>query len=222
MKPSILMIVGSPRLRTSNSYSIAHYITQGLEKLRWNTDLMFAHKAFSSDEILHELIQKAQNASIIGIIFPLYVDAVPGPLVNVLTQLCEYHRQENTEQKVFAIVNQGFPEPHQSNLALEIIDQFTKEYHAMYLGGYGIGAGGVIGGMPIEQIKHRSKQLVKALDLTIQSLHQQRSLSNQAEQLLSKPIFSKSLYLTFGNMAWKKQANKHGVKNLYQKPDKQV
>lgn len=222
MSSSILLIIGSPRLRTSNSYSIAHYINQGLEKHGWNTEVMFAHKAFTSEESICELIKKTQNASVIGIIFPLYVDSIPGPLGHVLDRLCENPQQNNNTKKIFTIVNQGFPEPHQSSLAVKIIEQFTREYQATFIGGYTIGAGGVIGRMPIDQIKHRSKRLVKALDLTIKSLHQHQSLSDEAQQLLSKPLFPKSLYLFFGDMSWKKQARKYGVKNLYQKPDKQI
>jgi NAD(P)H-dependent FMN reductase len=222
MSSSILLIIGSPRLRNSNSYSIAHYINQGLEKHGWNTEIVFAHKAFSSEKIMNDLIEKTQNATVIGIILPLYVDSIPGPLGHVLDRLCEIPQQENNTKKIFAIVNQGFPEPHQSDLAVKIIEQFTREYQATFIGGYTIGAGGIIGRMPIDQIKHRSKRLVKSLDLTIQSLHQHQSLSDEAQLLLSKPLFPKSLYLFFGDMSWKKQAKKYGVKNLYQKPDKQI
>lgn len=100
-----------------------------------------------------------------------------------------------------------------------MIENFSKEYQSNFIGGLKIGAGGVIGGNPIEQIKHRSKRLMTALDLAIQSLAETQTISKKAEQILSKPIFPKILYNIFANMSWAKRSKKYGSPDLYQRPD---
>jgi NAD(P)H-dependent FMN reductase len=220
MATTLVMIVGSPRLKRSTSYSIAYYLKNGLTAYDWTIEILFAHQAFDNETKMNELQEKTKNADIIGIIFPLYVDGIPGPLVHILEQL-NTQEKKNTDQKIFTIVNSGFPEPHHSKLAVDMIEQFAREYSSQFIGGYTIGAGGVVGGMPIEQIKNRSKRLVTALDLTIKSLGKNQTLSDEAKQILSKPIFSKTLYNMFANLGWKPRAKKNGVKDLYLKPDKQ-
>ena len=219
MSKTLLLIVGSPKLKRSNSYSIAEYLKNELLEQGWNIEIHFSHQAFTNENTMNTLLKKTEQNTIIGIIFPLYVDAIPGPLIQTLEILTQQKHIRN-DQKIFTIVNSGFPEPHQSQLAVDMIEQFTKEYNATFIGGLTIGAGGIISGMPIEQIKHRSKRLIKALNLTIQSLNQTHTISEEAKKLLSKPVFSKTLYNTFANIGWKQQAKKYGVTNLYQTPDK--
>ena len=219
MSKTLLFIVGSPKLKRSNSYSIAEHLKNELIGRGWTIEILFSHQAFTNETKMNEIIEKTEEADLLGIIFPLYVDEIPGPLIQTLETLTQ-QKTKRTDQKIFTIVNSGFPEPHQSQLAIGMIEQFTEEYHATFIGGLTIGAGGIIGGMPLERIKHRSKRLIKALDLTIQSLDQTQTISSEAKQLLSKPIFSKTLYNIFANKGWKIQAKKYGVKKLYLKPDK--
>ena len=219
MSQTLLMIIGSPRLKKSTSYSLAEYLQKGLKQKGWNIHLFFSHQVVIKEQDMKELINKIEHSDIIGIIFPLYVDSIPGPLIQVLEKLGE-QKTKRTDQKIFTIVNSGFPEPHQSQLAVDMIKDFSKEYQANFIGGLTIGAGGVIGGKPIEQIKHRSKRLITALDLAIESLGQTKTLSKKAEKILLKPIFPKILYNIFANMSWKKRSKRYGSPNLYQTPDK--
>ena len=221
MEKSILFIVGSPRLTHSTSYSIAEYLSTGLKNKGWKTDIMFSHKLYTSDEKVNGLREKIEHTNIVGIVFPLYVDAVPGPLVHLLNRIGQKPLpNKNQHNKIFTIVNSGFPEPHQNEIAVQIIHQFTKEYKATFLGGLTIGGGGIVGGSPINQIKNRSKRLVHALDETINSLDTHQQLSKIAMQLLAKPVFPKRIYTFFGNLGWKRRAKKYGVTNLYLTPDK--
>ena len=219
MTPELVIIIGSPRLKRSTSYSIVEYLKNGLTTHDWTVHTIFAHQAFNNETKMNELQEKIKNADIIGIIFPLYVDGIPGPLVQILEKIRDQHLML-TDKKLFTIVNSGFPEPHHSDIAVEMIKQFSNETQAEFIGGLTIGAGGMVGGMPIDQIKNRIKRLVTALDLTIQSLSETQTIADEAKQILSKPIFSKTLYNTFANMGWKHRAKKYGVKDLYLKPDK--
>ena len=221
MEKSILFIVGSPRLKRSTSYSIANYVSTALQNKGWKTDIVFSHKIYTSEKDIETLRDRIQKTSITGIVFPLYVDAVPGPLVQTLKRISHNPLPSQGQQnKMFAIVNSGFPEPHQSQVAVQIIKQFTKECNATFLGGLKIGGGGIVGGSPIDQIKNRSKRLVLALDATIESIDKDQKLSDKALQLLSKPVFPKRIYTFFGNLGWKRRAKKYGVSNLYLTPDK--
>jgi NAD(P)H-dependent FMN reductase len=219
MSQKLVMIIGSPRLKHSTSYAIADYLKNGLSKQGWTVDILFAHQAITNETTMEELLIKTDQTDIIGIIFPLYVDSIPGPLIQVLETMSE-HMTKKTDQKIFTIVNSGFPEPHQSQLAVDMIENFSKECQDTFIGGLTIGAGGVIGGKPIEQIKHRSKRLMTALHLTIQDLVETQTISERAVQILSKPIFPKILYNIFANISWAKRSKKYGSPDLYQRPDK--
>ncbi|MDG6218900.1 MAG: hypothetical protein QCI00_05625, partial [Candidatus Thermoplasmatota archaeon] len=121
------------------------------------------------------------------------------------------------DQKVFAIVNSGFPEPAHSFVAIEMCEQFSKEYWASFIGGLTIGAGPIVQGLPIKQVKRRSKRLVKALDETISGLDEKGCIPNKAKKLLSKPIFPKRLYLFLGKRVLINRARKNNIKDLFLK-----
>lgn len=221
MIKSILMIIGSPRLEKSTSHSLARYVLEGLDLRGWKTDMVFSHTLFDSKKSLKELKQQIKDVDIIGLSFPLYVDSIPGPMVEVLSALCKGKEliRGKRDQKVFAMVNSGFPEPTHSFVAVEMCEQFSKEYGASFLGGLTIGAGPIVQGLPIKQVKRRSKRLVKALDETISGLDEQECIPEKVKKLLSKPIFPKRLYLFLGTRVLINRARKNDVKNLYLQHD---
>lgn len=84
MSQKLFMIIGSPRLKHSTSYSIANYLKNGISTQGWTVDILFAHQAITDEKTMKEVLLKTEQADIIGIIFPLYVDSIPGPLIQVL------------------------------------------------------------------------------------------------------------------------------------------
>ncbi len=221
MKKSILILIGSPRLERSTSHSLADYVLTGLHQRGWKTDLIFSHNVFGSPQDLKELKERIRDVEIIGLSFPLYVDGIPGPMVKVLSSLCKSKNDMgvNQDQKVFSMVNSGFPEPVHSFVAVEMCKQFSKELNASFLGGLTFGAGPIVQGRPIEKIKKRSSRLVKTLDETIIGLDEKGCIPDEAKKLVTKPIFPKRLYLFLGKKVLINRARKNNVKDLYEKPD---
>jgi len=214
------MIVGSPRMKRATSFSIASYILEGLEKKEWKTELVFAHKLYDRPDELKVLASRMADYEVIGLSFPLYVDGIPAPLVELLDSVCKYKKKtDSANQLVFSCINSGFPEPYHSDVAVKMTAVFAKKFGADFLGGLRIGGGGAVHGMPIESLKHRSKRLIQALDETINGLDENRCIPQSAFELLSEPILSKKLYLLAAKYGWGFRARKNGVKDLYARPD---
>lgn len=221
MSQSIVMIVGSPRVKRATSFSIASYVLEGLEKKGWKTELVFAHKLYGRPDELKVLASRMADYELIGLSFPLYVDGIPAPLVELLEVVCKNKpKSDSSDQLVFSFVNSGFPEPYHSDVAVKMTGVFAKKFGAGFLGGLRIGGGGAVHGMPIESLKHRSKRLVQALDETIVGLDEDRTIPQSAFELLSEPILSKNLYLLAAKYGWGFRARRNGVKDLYARPDK--
>ena len=214
------MIVGSPRIKRATSFSLASYVLEGLEKKGWKTELVFAHKLYDSPDELKVLASHMQDYELIGLSFPLYVDGIPAPLVELLDAVCKNNKKsDSSKQFVFSFVNSGFPEPYHSDVAVKMTEVFAKKFGADFLGGLRIGGGGAVHGLSIESLKHRSKHLVQALDETISGLDENRCIPQSAFELLSQPILSKKLYLLAAKYGWGFRARKNGVKDLYARPD---
>lgn len=71
------------------------------------------------------LCRTIENYSHIVFVFPLYVDSIPVPLLNFLKTL-----EENAPLKkptISVIVNCGFIEPYQNDVAVEMLRSFTTK-----------------------------------------------------------------------------------------------
>jgi putative NADPH-quinone reductase len=103
IKRKALLFIGSPKGLKSTSYALGSY-------------LLKKHEAVAA-------------ADLIVFSFPLYVDQLPAPLLKAL-ELVADHRKVNAPakpQKIMAIVQCGFPETYQNQLACDIMRQFAKE-----------------------------------------------------------------------------------------------
>jgi len=64
-----------------------------------------------------------------------------------------------------------------------------------------------------------SRNIVKSLDLTADTLVENKSVPNDAIRLMAKPLIPKRMYTTMGNIGWQQQAKRYGVrKKLRDRP----
>ena len=72
--------------------------------------------------------------------FPLYIDALPSHLFRMIIDLEAYLKSEpNKDLYVYALVNNGFYEGHQSHIAFDILQNWCVRCGIHF--GYGIGQG---------------------------------------------------------------------------------
>ena len=218
-----LLLVGSPRASQSTSESLGTYL---LDKLHddggFVTQKVHVQSLICSptgQNVMGALV-KASDVMILA--FPLYVDCLPAAVISALELIAEQRKSESSpkNQRLVAIVNNGFPEASsQNNTALAICKQFCSEAKVEWAGGLGLGGGGAISGRPLGEVGFIVRNVRKALDLAAADLLAGRAVSKQAVDLMAKTLVAKWLYLIMGNQGWKQRARASGIEDkLYSQP----
>lgn len=112
----VLILNGSPRAPRSNSKRYAALFTQfcGLE-----TETMDLLRADPS-----AVAQRMETVSDVLLVFPLYADAIPVPVLRTFKALEE--APPRNRPTVSVLVNCGFLEPEQCDVAVAMVELFCK------------------------------------------------------------------------------------------------
>ena len=198
----IALINGSPKTGTNNS----QYFADEMEKL------------LSSCEVIRIRINRpgisAQNRELLAgcdvlvFCFPLYVDAIPSQLLNVLVELELFFREKQVKTDVYAVVNCGFYEGAQTHIAFDILQNWSARAGLCWCQGVGIGSGemlGQLGDIPLG--KGPKTSLGKALNALAANIMQQVGGANR----YVNPDFPRFGFLWMASLGWKRQAKANGV-----------
>ncbi len=144
----IALINGSPKFKNSASGSlledVGNYIGNRAE---------ISYVEIHTNVLSSEMTKKLFSTDIWVFAFPLYVDGIPSHLLSVLIQLekCKFKKMKI---KVYSIVNCGFYEGIQNELALEVIKNWCFKIGYKWCGGIGIGGGGLV---MLSKIQYKGK-----------------------------------------------------------------
>jgi hypothetical protein len=217
----VLLLVGSAKHPHSTSESLGMYLIGKLYEHGYESETLFIHKSLKSDDRRNALLTAINQADIIVMAFPLYVDCLPYLVIRNM-ELIAKDRQEKgnlMEQSLLCIVNNGFPEAHQNDTAIAICRKFARETGFKWAGGLALGAGEVISGRPLLDVKRMARYVIKSLNLTADALTAGESVPQEAIKIMAKPLIPLWMYLLLGGMRWKRDSKKHGVqKKLYDRP----
>ncbi len=199
----IALINGSPKVNTSASRALLEdlngYFGEKAEIVNYGF-----HSAAISEEIISELTEA--DAWVFSC--PLYVDGVPGHLLSCLVQLEEAHIQ-NPQIRIYGIVNCGFYEGIQAELALKILQNWSLKAGFIWSGGIGIGGGGALAMMPKVEPGHGPKAPIdKALAELSDAILKKEVRENQYVSI-GLPRF---LYKTAAQLNWRKKIRANGGK----------
>jgi NAD(P)H-dependent FMN reductase len=221
LKKRVLLLVGSAKENPSTSESLGTYLLEQLHTKGYKTKTLFIHKSLRSDRGRGGLLRATQQADIVVVACPLYVDSVPYVVIRAMELIAEDRqaKRELREQRLLCIVNCGYPEAHQNDTALAMCRQFAREMGFQWAGGLALGAGEAIGGRSLLAVKGMARNVIKSLDLTTDALVTGKAVPQEARQKMARPLIPNWLYIWFGKMNWKRQTKKHGVhKKLYDRP----
>lgn len=194
----LIHLLGSPRDKKSTSLFIAN-----LGRVRLPEDkLIFAgHDLMSEEEI-----KRVEDADTIALHFPLYVDAIPAPMLKNLVHL---HEQGLVKGKnVYAFINNGYYEPEQSIGAMEVVKIWAKKSGACFQGGLLIGGGPYYLGFKRNPEAKEVRPLVEKLDEAFSKIEEGQDIGITA---LPVPI-SRDVYIEMNNNLWERQAEKNGLR----------
>ena len=155
---NILLVSGSPK-KDSNpkkNSSASKTILLGLGQLlvdRVEPNSIVTHRnALDAD-----LAEKAAVCDVLVLAFPLYIDGIPGHLLSVMEKLERGNVIPDTT-RIYAIVNCGFYEGEQCELALEMAQHWCARCGAVWGGGLGFGGGGGLGMMDMAPMGYGPKK----------------------------------------------------------------
>ena len=172
----LLIVNGSPRAPKSNSKK---YIA--ILKKIWNgqvEEYMVTAKDHES------VLSKIQQYDHLVFVFPLYVDSIPVPFMDFLKQLEKV--QKERKPRLHVLINCGFLEAEQNEVAIKIIKLFCKKNHFSYGMTLCIGSGEAILTTPFAFIvKGKIRKFVYGIQRG-----KQKTL--KATMPLSKKIFIKA------------------------------
>ncbi|ONI44264.1 hypothetical protein AN641_05755 [Candidatus Epulonipiscioides gigas] len=186
----MIILNGSPRAVQSNSKEYAHMLKQYC-----NIESQYFNITHSNHL---RLCDKMQDFKQLVLVFPLYVDSLPVTLLNFLKTL-----EQNSPQKqliVSVIINCGFIEYTQNDIAIEMIKLFCKQQNYLLGSTLSIGSGEAILGTPFKRlVVAQIKQLATSLEKQdYKNFH------------ITMPI-PKKLYLKASNNYWINYGKKYGI-----------
>ncbi len=192
-----------------------------LKELGLSSEKAYIHGLVNREEKQKELCSKVENADLIILAFPLYVDSLPAPDIKAMELIAEFRQTSKSSKKqgFIAIVNSGFPEALQNNTALEICRIFARDVGFEWKGGLALGAGEAIRGRPLEERGGMVRNVKKGFDIAAKALAEGEKIPQEAIDLVAKPLMPKSMYKMVGNLSWKIKAKKFGArKKLMERP----
>jgi hypothetical protein len=215
-----LLLAGSPRGKASTSLAFGRQLLGRLEAAGLATEEMTVSEALKSTEDQHRLHKSFDTADVVVVSFPLYVDQLPAPLIQVLELVAERRKglfgatpwPGPGIQKLAALVQCGFPETLQTRPAVDIMRQFARETGFGWAGALALGMGGAIGGKRLEKTGGVARNVHRALDITAAALVTGADIPDEAAQLLEKPLMPKWLYIIAANWGFRNEIKKQGAR----------
>lgn len=224
---NVLILIGSPKAQSSASNNFASYVEDKFKMNGVEADKMYIVR-HQKPEKMEELVKKASGTELMVLINPLYIDSIPAITINFMEQFCLYQKsQKDSEnakkQKLLAIFNSGFPEPHHNNVAVGMCENFAQQTNMEWIGGITIGMGAAFESRQVKDSGGMSRNLRKGMDLIVDSLSQNNDIPPDAVRIASKPLMP--LFLAkwgmrfLGGRMWKGQVkDKSVIKKMYDRP----
>ena len=150
----LLILNGSPRAPRSHSRRLADLAAGCWKGNTVCRDILGAD--------LNGLCAETGRASHVLLVFPLYADALPVPLLKFLTALEESPPQ--SRPVVSVLINCGFLEPHQNDVAVEMVRLFCRQNGYPFGSALKIGSGEAILDTPFRFLVSRQvRRLVRSM-----------------------------------------------------------
>lgn len=204
----IAVINGSPKKNhgaTRNILDIIKSMIQGDMEEFSAIDYLY-----KSDAVCENAIDQILSADVLLIASPLYVDALPMPLITFLQSIEKKAKvKKHSIIKVYGIIHCGFFDAIQNKVALEILQHFCVKSEFKWQYGLGIGAG-----VLIDSKKDLTKGPMINIHEALQALSKAMMSDSieKSEDVFVQPSIPRFAYLIGGNIGWKMQAKSFSTK----------
>jgi hypothetical protein len=216
-----LLLAGSPRGPDSTSASLGCFLLERLARRGWDTRQVHVLAALQARDRTEEMLAAVQEANLLVLSFPLYVDSLPACTIRVLELIADQRAafSDVKLQRLAAIANCGLPEARQNEIALAICRQFAHQAGFQWAGGLALGGGERIGGRPLSEAGRLARPVMSALEITAAALDEGQLVPELAARLMAKQALPKWVYSRAGNARIIWQARKYkSLKRLRRRP----
>jgi NAD(P)H-dependent FMN reductase len=207
-----LMLVGSPRGSTSVSAAISFHLEGLLREHGLDVSTEWIHRSLRADPELGSLAAALRGSDVVVLATPLYVDSLPAPVTEALELLARRTSASSRRPRLLAIVNCGFPEAVHTDTALAICRLWANEAGLDWIGGLGIGAGGMFAGKPLAELGGRARAVTRSLALSANAIARGGIVPEEALRLARTLTIPTWLYRFFGDWGFRQEAKKHGTR----------
>ncbi len=202
-----VLLVGSPRGKASVSMALARRLGDALTARGLEASTIDLHRASATDPELRHPLAALREADVAALLSPLYVDSLPAPVMRAFEVLAPALARAGPRTRLLAVLNCGFPEASQNDTALAIVRCFAAEAGLEWIGGVGIGGGGLI-----PSHGRIGPHLERALDEIADAVSRGEALPPAARELARRPRIPAWLYRRVGNWEFRREARRHGVR----------
>ena len=209
-----LLLVGSPKGSLSSSVSLGNSLTSRLEELGLSIDTEYLYKLIKKEDGQKKLLSKVEEADLIILAFPLYIDCLPAGVIKALELIADYRQSMSNPKKqgFVAIINCGFPETQHNKTAIAICKIFAREVGFEWKGALALGMGGVVGRKSLKEGGKMVRNITKGFDIAAQALSEGEKIPEDAIKLVGEKIMPITLYTKMGNLGWNIRAKKFGAR----------
>ena len=198
----IILLNGSMRSRDGNSAKLARQLAARLSRETEPVDL----KDWLGD--LPGLVKRLEDAPVIVLCTPLYVDGLPSLVIRLLETFGKEY--SGKPKKIYVLANMGLYESSQLVNLFSAVTQWSRKMGFDYCGGLGISAGELVGGL-MEMIpfgKGPIKRAAEGMDLLARAIDS----GSRTYDIYAEPKgFPKRLFIQIANRSWDMNARKHGL-----------
>ncbi len=196
----VVMICGSPNMKNSNSM----YLLNGLKSMLKTEAEIYRTKGGAESAQKAALAAAKDNAPIV-FAFPLYADQLPSDFLKFLFELEPEMKEVSTKSKVYVVVQNGFYDARQNNIAVRIVKKWCEKCGLIFGQAAMIGAGGMAQAAPL------GKGPAAKTGEVIEKLARSIDNNEGGEILAAEPIFPRFLYKVAGNMSFAKMGKGNGL-----------
>lgn len=217
IRKKVLILIGSPKpKRRSASEFLGGLLANSLIARNAEVNVLYLVE-LKDPRILVDAINRSDT-----IVFssPLYIDSTPFIVVRTMDIIKDniLDIRDNSHKGMFVISNCGFPEAGHNKVAVQIYRQFAKEMHFRWLGSFSIGMGpAYIHGYFFRPFRI-FRNIEKAMALAAEAIVMDDSIPKDSEDLASRPILPKGLYLFIAVIVLRALAIRNLIFNLSYKP----
>jgi hypothetical protein len=207
MNLNFLALIGSPRPHSTSAH-LAQYLLDGLATRGWQTRALVAAVAVRHPEKWQDLEAAFRQADALAIVTPLYVDSVPAELTAALERLVA--ARPGQPGRLCAVVNCGFAEALQNDVALDIYRLFARDAGLHWAGGLAIGGGGMFAGRPLKEQGSKARHVAAAFDQVIAALDAGQDIPESASTGVRRQAIPTWAYFAMANLNMLIGAAKNG------------